>query len=548
MAGGSNKHGGQEGRSRRALLGGVLAGGAAVGLAARGAHGATMSRERNITASSTAFDVTAFGAKGDGTTPATQAIQRAIDACAAAGGGVVLLPAGKYLSGALFLRSNLHFHISAGATLLGSTKADDYPPIDGRWEGIEQKTHSSLLTGIELENVSIGGSGWLDGHGVPWWEWHDATRRLREKLDLPREAANPPGAPLRWPRPRLINLVRCQGVNISGLRLQNSPSYNVHLTYCQDVVVDGLYIEGLQSQNTDGVILDSSSRVRVVNCSIGSGGESISFKSGYNEDGRRVNIPCEEVVVANCHLYFSHGAGLAIGSETSGGIRNITIANCTITDAKFGVHIRAPRGRGGVVENIRITDLVMNKIQQTALFVSHFFDSVYMSGLFSEHPAPGGNPETDRTIRPPPGETTPMFRNFEFGGIAMRDVPEIAVLEGLPERFIEDVTIRDILAGEVRGGVSCARVAGLTLSGLQVRTREWAPVTARHAQRLEVHRLRCAATPAKVPAVLLQNVAGAFIHGCDAANSAEVVRLEGDQNRQVTIADNNGAPTGPTKA
>jgi polygalacturonase len=512
-------------------------------LPARGAQGAPVSRERAATAPAS-FDVTAFGARGDGTTPATRAIQQALDACAAAGGGEVVLPPGKYLSGALFLRSNIHVHLSAGATLVASSKPEDYPPIAGRWEGIEQKTHSSLLTGLELENVSIGGSGQLDGQGVPWWERHDATRRMREKLGLPREAENPPGAPLRWPRPRLINLIRCQKVTLADIRMHDSPSYYVHLTYCQDVVVDGVNIEGLQSQNTDGVVIDSSSRVRVVNCSIGSGGESVSLKSGYNEDGRRVNLPCEEVVVANCHFYFSHGAGVAIGSETSGGVRNITVTNCTIADARFGVHIRSPRGRGGTVENVRMTDLVLNKIQQTALFISHFFDSLYMSGLFSESAAPRGNPETDRTIRPRPGESTPTFRNFEFAGIAMRDVPEIAVIEGLPERFIEDITIRDVLAGEVRGGVSCARVAGLTLSGLQVKTREWSPVTARHAQRLEVHRLRCAATAAKAPAVLLQNVAGAFIHGCDAPTAVELVRLEGEDNRHVTIADNNG-PSGP---
>jgi hypothetical protein len=490
---------------------------------------------------SEAVDVRRFGAVGDGKTLCTAALQSAIDTCAHGGGGVVLLPAGQFLSGALSLRSNIELHLSAGATLLGSPSFDHYPPIPGRADGIERTVYSSLLTGQDLENVAITGQGVIDGQGPPWWQAHTTTRDTRLARGLPREADNPPDVPLRWPLPRLINLLRCQRVTISGLAIRHAPSYNIHLVYCQDVTIEQVGMAGLEAQHCDGIIVDSCKQVRIAGCCIGSGGESIALKSGYNEDGRRVAVPCEDIVVTNCNLFYSPGAAIAIGSETAAGIKNVTIANCAISNCKHGVHIRSPRGRGGVVQGIRASNLVLDHIGESALFMTHFFDSVRMDNLFGEGPSPKGNPELDRSIKPRPDEGTPTFQNISLSGLTLGDVPRIATIEGLPERFITGVTITDVSAPRARAGISLQRVSRVRISGLDLGRTEGPAVAARDVERLEIHRLT-AEPAARSPVIELQNVDGAFIHGCDVAQrgpDARFVQLHGQRNRGIRLSGNN---------
>jgi hypothetical protein len=468
-------------------------------------------------------DVTRFGAVGDGRTSCTRAIQRAIDSRAAAGGGLVLVPPGQYLTGALFLRSNIHLHVAAGATLLASPSFADFPPIRGRWEGVERETYSSLLTGLDLENVIITGYGALEGQGEPWWEADRVTRALRVDKQLPREAPNPAGAPLRWPRPRLINLVRCQGVVVSGLMIHDSPSYNLHFIYCQDVLIDGVTVLSLKSVNGDGIVVDSCKQVRIVSCSLNTAFDCISLKAGYNEDGRRVGIPCEGVAISNCTVAMSRRDGLAIGSETAGGIRNVTISNCVISNCQVGVHIRSPRGRGGGIERVRGSGLVIEKMSEAALVMTNLFDN-----------------ETDASARVPVGEGTPTLRDFAFGGLTLSEVGAVAIIEGLPERFLSRVRLSDISASAARAGVICRRVTDVRLSGLSLEGLEQPAVAARDAARLEVHRLACADPPAKRALVELENVSGAFVHGCDAPRAGRgLVKLVGAGNHEVTVAGNN---------
>ena len=430
------------------------------------------------------FDVTRFGATGDGRTLATAAIQRAIDACAAAAGGVVVVPAGRFLCGALFLRSFVRLHLLAGSILQGSERPEDYPLIDGRWEGIERKTHASLLTAIGAEGVSITGQGVLEGQGLPWWEAQSITKRMRIEQGLPREAEDPPGAPLRWPRPRLINLIRCQDVLVQGIVGHDSPSSSLHLVYCQDVVVSGITLRVLHNQNCDGIIVDSCQQVRIMNCSVAAGSDAISIKSGYNEDGRRVGLPTEDVVIANCNLSMSQACAIAIGSETSGGIRNVTVNNCVITSCKRGIYIRSPRGRGGVVERIRASDLVMDALEGAAFTVTHFFDSVRLGSTSGPLPKVQ-NPETDRTITPTADERTPTFRDLEVVGLTLGTVAEVALIEGLPERFIQGITVREVHAPSARAGLSVSRAADVSLSGLVINAVEAPAIAARDVERLE---------------------------------------------------------------
>jgi hypothetical protein len=487
-------------------------------------------------------DVVRFGAVRDGKTPCTAALQKAIDACGAAGGGTVLVPPGRYLSGALFLRSHVRMHLAQGAVLLASQRPEDFPPIKGRDEGIERTIHSSLLTGIDLEDVRITGEGKLDGQGEWWWKAHDIIWKMRVDAKLPREAENPPGAPLRWPRPRTVNLIRCRDVVVEGISFRDAAFYDLHLVYCEDLLVDRVTVRRLTGTGTGvtgtgtGIAIDSCKRARVQGCEVTGVGNGIGIKSGYNEDGRRVGICCEDVLVASCHLT-GCGDGVALGSETAGGIRNVLVTGCIIDKGKNGVSVRGPRGRGGTVENLRVSDLVFDELTGIAVNVTQFFDSVRM-GLIK-----GGSARNDleiaRSRKAPVDAGTPTLRNFVFSGLTMGKVAQVALFEGLPERYARRLLLENVMVTEAAGGVACSLAAEVRIDNLNVGTVETAVVDAREGERIEVHRVSSPRPRDGAPVIWLDNITGALVHGCsvhDAPPGYEWFRQE--QSHGVTLAAN----------
>jgi hypothetical protein len=533
------------GRNRRQFMGSVGAGATAGAYALLpGVAVAAAGRSEPPSAPGHAgiLEVTRFGAVGDGTTSSTAALQRAIDACGEGGGGIVLVPPGRYVTGSLNLRSHVQLHLMGGATLLGSTRFDDYPPVKGRDEGIERTIHAGLLMGVDLIDVAITGQGTIDHRGEAWWKADQATRKMRVDAMLPREAEHPASAPLKWPRPRVINLVRCKQVDIEGLTMIDGACWNVHLVYCEDVVVQGLTIfQRRDARGTDGVVVDSSKHVRIADCTISSGSDCIALKSGYNEDGRRVGLPTEDVLITNCHMPHTCASGVAIGSETTGGIRDIIISDCVMHDCLSGMHVRSPRGRGGTVERVRVTNLVIDTVSEMAIKLSHFFDSVRMEGKYGLYPTVGRrtNPETARSKRAPVDEGTPCFRDFEFSGLTLGRMRDVALLEGLPERFIRGISFQDIAARQAKAGIYCSMVGDISISNFTVGTLDTPVVDARDVERLELHRLRCATPSAAVPVVWLENVADAFVHGCYIGSAGPGFEwLRQQQSRAVTLTDN----------
>jgi polygalacturonase len=486
------------------------------------------------------FDIKKFGAVPDGKTPCTAAIQRAVDACGASGGGVVLVPSGSYLSGAIFLRSNIELRISG--TILGSPRFDDYPPINGRSEGVERKIYSSLLTGMDLENVTITGPGAIDGQGPPWWQAHEATQKLRLERNLSRPDENPPGSPLKWPRPRVVNLIRCRGVVLKTVTVRDGPAWNIHLVYCEDVVIHDVTAIGLQAPNTDGIVIDSCKQVRISDCALSTGSDSIAIKAGYNEDGRRVGIPCEDIVIASCNFALSNGAGIAIGSETAGGIRNVVISNCTIARARYGIQIKSARGRGGVVERVQVSNVILDQIHDAGVMISCFYDSISWTTLFEEQPSTG-NPETDRTMRPPVGEGTPTFRDISIRGLTLGEVQRVAAVEGLPERYIRRVRIQDVMVASAKAGISCAQVVGMTIDGVVVEPLASPAVAARNVEGLAVSGLVYPEPRSELPVIQLESSPGAFIQGCQiGAGPPALVRLVGPGNHDLLVTANHLPP------
>ena len=360
------------------------------------------------------LDVRAFGAAGDGLTDDTRAIQEAIEACAAGGGGTVSIPAGGYVTGALALRNRVTLHLEAGAILLGSDDPADYPIIRGRWEGAEQETHAPLIGGSQLDGIAITGRGTVDGRGAAW------LQRFREGT-------------LCHPRPRLISFADCRNVLIEGVTLTRSPSWTINPVRCENVVIDKVTIVNpADSPNTDGINPDSCRNVRIANCHIDVGDDCIAIKSGTEAEAADRRAPCENIAITNCTMVHGHG-GVVIGSEMAGGVRNVVIANCIFESTDRGIRLKSRRGRGGIVEDVRVTNVIM-----TGVLCPFTVNLYYACGAWGDRDVAEKQPR-------PVTAGTPRVRRIHLSHVTARDVKLAAGwIYGLPEMPVEEVSLDDV--------------------------------------------------------------------------------------------------------
>ncbi len=402
------------------------------------------------------FDVREYGAAGDGATPDTHAIQSAIDAAGQVGGGTVYIPAGRYVAGSIFLRDNITLFVDAGAILLGSENHEDYPIVRMRWEGLTQPTHAPLIAGSDLHNIAIVGRGTIDGRGTGWWKRH------REKT-------------LDYPRPRLVSFESCRNVLIEGLTLVNSPSWTINPVRCENVTVDKVTIVNPpDSPNTDGINPDSCRNVHIVNCHVDVGDDCVTLKAGVEKEPADLRAPCENITIANCTMVHGHG-GVVIGSDTSGGVQNVAISNCIFVGTDRGIRLKSRRGRGGIIQDIRVTNIVMQDVL-----------CPFTMNLYYHVGVKGNRDIADKRPRPV-DEGTPRVRRIHLSHISVRDAHYAAAfLYGLPEMPIEDVSFDDVsitmasnaqagapdMADEVepmcRAGFFARNVLGLRLEGVRI--------------------------------------------------------------------------------
>lgn len=361
------------------------------------------------------YNIVDYGASKNSGELSTQAILRAIDAASEAGGGTVYVPAGTFLSGAILLKSNIELHLSPGATLSFSTNPEDFPVVESRWEGEKQQVYSPCIFGKDLVNVSITGSGSLDGNGGPWWDKH---RNHREKL--------------QYPRPTLIGFNSCRRVTLKDLTLLNSPSWTVNPICCYNVTIDNISIlNPADSPNTDGINPESCSNVRISNCNIDVGDDCIAIKAGTEDTKER--IACENITITNCTMVHGHG-GVVLGSEMSGDIRNVTISNCIFKQTDRGIRMKSRRGRGGVIEDIRISNIVMEDV--ICPFTLNLY---YFCG-------PRGKEKYVWDKNPYPiTDETPHFRRIHFANITARQVHAAAgFIYGLAEQYASEITFTNV--------------------------------------------------------------------------------------------------------
>ena len=394
----------------------------------------------------------AMGAVGDGTTKSTRAVQQAIDACAAAGGGTVHFAPGQYVVGALFLKSGVHLRVDSGVTLLGSQDDADYPVLPTRVAGIEMPWPAALINVLDQQNVRISGRGVIDGRGQKWWDLYWKMRR---------EDYEPRG--LRWAvdydaqRVRLLVVANSSDVSIEQVGLRRSGFWTVQLLYSDHVTVDGITIADNGGPSTDGVDIDSSRWILVQNTDIHNNDDTIVLKSGRDADGLRVARPTEYVVVRNNLM--RKGAGVvSFGSETSGSIRHVVALDNRSTGTTAGIIFKSAKTRGGIVEDVLVRGLTLENVPTAFSFTLDWNPSYSYATLPADT---AGMPAHWRTLTTP---VLPASRGLaEFRDITIEDVRvtgarRIFAAAGLPEKPIRDVRWRNVVAeGAEAGSIAWAR-------------------------------------------------------------------------------------------
>lgn len=411
------------------------------------------------------FNITRFGAVADGITLNTHPINQAIAACNKKGGGVVLVPGGMWLTGPLVLKSNVNLHIERDAVLLFTTDFDQYPLVEGSYEGRRSARNQSPISGTDLENIAITGKGVIDGNGDVWrmvdrdrlterqWKAKVASGGLvssdgrlwypsaKTKLahETKRTAVLQPGQTLKdfedikdYLRPNLLVLTNCKKVLLEGVTFQNSPAWCLHPLLCENLTVRNVFVKNPEyAQNGDGLDVESCKNVLIEGCTFDVGDDGICIKSGKDEEGRKRGRPTENVVIRNNVVYKGHG-GFVIGSEMSGGARNIFVYDCLFMGTDNGLRFKTVRGRGGTVENIYVKNIRMKDIVRDAIL----FDMYY----FTKPPAKG-----EVVTIPPVSEATPQFRNFYFDSIVCHGAKRGVFVRGLPEMRIQNIFLSNMV-------------------------------------------------------------------------------------------------------
>lgn len=389
--------------------------------------------------------LTDYGAVGDGTTLCSDAFAKALAALEARGGGRLRVPQGVWLTGPVTLVSNVDLHLEHGAIILFSGDMSLYPQTETIYEGGRRTRCQSPITGMGLTNVAITGNGVIDGNGVCWRplkkekvtesQWRSITGGGGV---FPRETMWYPSEERVNLRPVMVHLESCRNVLLKGVVFRNSPAWNIHPLMCENLIVDGITAQNPSyAQNGDAIDVESCRNVLIVNSTFDAGDDCICIKSGKDEEGRRRGMPSENVVVNGCTVYSGHG-GFVVGSEMSGGVKNVSVSNCQFIGTDVGLRFKSCRGRGGVVSNIFISDIAMLNILGDAIT----FDLYYGGKSVIETMEDGTR--VNNIAPMPVDETTPQFRDITIKRVTCHGARRAMFFNGLPEMPIENIFMEDV--------------------------------------------------------------------------------------------------------
>jgi len=373
------------------------------------------------------FPITDFGATAG--IDATAAIRAAIEACHAAGGGRVVVPAGEWGTGAIHLKSNVNLHVSKGAVLLFSFDLANYPVVFTRWEGVECMNYSPFIYAFEQENIAITGEGTLDGGAdwETWWGWNrkaDGTVRQKTSRDQLFEMGQK-GVPVaervfgpgHFLRPNFIQPYRCKNILIEGVTIVRSPMWEIHPVLSRNITVRGVKINS-HGPNNDGFDPESCADILVEDTLFDTGDDCIAIKAGRNNDGRRVNVPSENIVIRRCVMKDGHG-GVVLGSECTGGIRNVFVEDCEMDSPELDRALRFKNNavRGGVLENVFMRNVRIGRVGEAVVTI----DLLYEEGARGEH--------------------MPVVRNVQLDNVTSSASPRVLYIRGFEGAVIDGIRI-----------------------------------------------------------------------------------------------------------
>ena len=474
----------------------------------------------------------------DGVTLNTEAFAKAMDTLDKKGGGTLLVPSGIWYTGPIVFKSNINLHLEEGALILFSADFNLYPLVSTVFEGLDTRRCQSPVSGRNLVNIAITGKGSINGSGEAWrplkrdkvtashWKkvvesggivkdgsyWFPSEGSMKglemSDMNVPRKNLSE----VEWLeikdflRPVMVSFIECKNVLLEGVLFENSPSWNIHPLMCENVVIDKVFVRNPgYSQNGDGVDLESCVNSIIVNSTFDVGDDAICIKSGKDEDGRKRNRPTENVIIDNCKVFQGHG-GFVVGSETSGGVRNISVSNCQFLGTDVGLRFKSRRGRGGVVENIYIRDINMFDIATE----SFLFDLYYGGKSATESLADGDTTPVDKVI-PSVDETTPIFRNIYVKNLTSRNARRAMFFNGLPEMNIENINVEDVIIS--------------------------ATVGAELVESQNIHFKNVKLIPEKGPALILKNVKDFSLTGFEYPKDLkEAVKISG-KNKNIKLPE-----------
>lgn len=410
------------------------------------------------------FLITKYGAVEGGTELCTGAFKKAIDTCSKSGGGRVVVPKGTFLTGAIHLKSNVNLFVSEGATIKFSKESKDYlPVVRTRWEGMDLMGHSAFIYAFEQTNIAVTGSGTLDGQGKDsFWKWHGNARyggggyapgtisqradraRLYEMMDKNVPIEQRVFGEGTYLRPNFITPFKCKNVLIEGVKIVDSPMWEVHPVLCENVIVRKLWISS-HGPNNDGCDPESCRDVLIEDCFFDTGDDCIAIKSGRNDDGRRAGAPTENIIVRGCTMKDGHG-GITVGSEISGGVRNLFAENCKLDSPNLDHALRVKNNaqRGGLLENFYFRNITVGQVAHAVITI----DFNYEEG------AKGGH--------------TPVMRNFVVENLTSGKSEYGVDIQGLEKGPVENVNISNSAFDKVEKGNIVKNLHGIKLSNFKI--------------------------------------------------------------------------------
>jgi polygalacturonase len=447
------------------------------------------------------FSIVRYGARADGITLNTASIDKAIAECSRSGGGVVLVPAGLWLTGPIVLRSGVNLHIDRAAILQFTDDFSQYPLVKGNWEGRPAVRCQSPISGEGLENVAITGTGVIDGNGDAWRpafrdsftaaEWSRKLAVSGSVLSEDGKTWFPSENALRgsktkeagvWEdgktvddykeikdflRPNLVVLSRCKKVLLEGPSFQNSPAWCLHPLMCEDLTLRDVHTRNpWNARNGDGLDIESCKNVLVENSTFDAGDDGICIKSGRDAEGRKRAMPTENVIIRNDIVYRAHG-GFVIGSEMSGGARNIFVYDCSFMGTDIGLRFKTTRGRGGIVEKIYVRDIRMKDILHQAIFLDMYY--MVKARTLAETQGEGGD------AIPAVTEGTPRFRDIHISHVVCDGAQEGIFVRGLPEMSIQDIYL-DHMVLKASRGAELIEAKNISLNDIRLVTRDPNPL------------------------------------------------------------------------